>query len=254
MVADLHASSYLVDGTDLQAAGVALTHDGAGLWDGLSEDVGTMQTPGRDGATITGGAFRPFTHSTMYQVRGASFDAVWAAVVALRRRCKPGRTITLTRSMPDPDGTAANTAHTTTARRQTDRIEWFGRTAAQVDIDWLVTGPWHGPSTNVASAVGAHTILGDTRTRRMTFTLAAGAARTITNTTNGYAFTFATTVPSGGVIVDVEARTATAVTGGADLSRYLQWSKAAPMQLEAGSNTFTVSAGSASIDYQPAYL
>jgi hypothetical protein len=255
MAADLSASAYFADGTDLAATGVSLTHDGAGLYSGLAEDVGVATYPGSDAGTILGGAYRPFQHATMYLVRGGSFDDVWSKIRALRRRCKPGRTVTLTRQMPDPDGTDANTPATATARRQTDRVEWLAETAAVVDIDWLIVdGVWQGSAVAIAVAAGVQTILGDTRTRRMTLTLAAGAARTVTNTTNGYAFTFGTTVPSGGIIVDVAARTATAITGGADYSAYLSWTKDLPMQLEAGSNTLTVSAGSASISYQPAYL
>lgn len=254
MTADIGASAYLVDGVDLVASGIELTHDGAGLWSGLTEDVGIDTFPGSDGGAVVGGAFHPFMHSTMYTVRRASDEAVWAAVVALRRRCKPGRTVTLTRRMPDPEGSAANTDQTTTARRVTDRPIWLAKTGATLDIDWWVTDPWHGASTNIASGAGTHTILGDTRTRRMTLTLAAGAARTISNTTNGYYVQFLTTVPSGGVLIDVEARTATAITGGADLSAYLQWGKTHPFQLEAGSNVLATDAASFSVDYQPAYL
>lgn len=254
MPADLSASAYLVDSVDLAATGVDLTHDGAGLWTGLAEDIAVNLFPGADGGSIGGGLFKPYTHSTMYTVRAHGFDAVWAAIRALRRRCKPGVTVTLTRRMPDPDGTDANTNQTTTARRQTDRISWLGDSAAVVDIDWLVTdGPWYGPAVAIASVAGVQSVAGDIPTHRMTVTLAAGAARTVTNTTNGHWFTFGTTVPTGGVLIDVEARTATAITGGADLSAYLSWGKAYPMRLNSGSNTLTVSAGSAAISYQPAY-
>lgn len=254
MAADLKASTYLVDGVDLEAVGVQLTHDGGGLWSGSNETLGVSLSPGVNGGRIDGGIFQPFTHSTMYLVRAASFDAVWTAIRALRRRCKPGVTVTLTRQMPDPEGTDANVDHTTTARRQADRVSWLAESAAVVDIDWLIADtPWHGPAVAIADAAGTHDIDGDLATHRMEITLAAGAARTITNTTNGHWFTFSTTVPTGGVLVDVEARTATAITGGADLSAYLSWGKVLPMRLNAGSNTLTVSAGTASISYQPAY-
>lgn len=254
MTADIAASGYLVDGNDLAVDGVELTHDGAGLWSGLSEDVGTDTFPGADGGDITDGRFLPYTHSTMYKLRAATQETAWAGIVALRRRCKPGRTVTLTRRMPDPDGTDANTLHTTTARRLTDRPAWLGKRGLVVDIDWWVTEPWHGPSTNIASGAGTHTILGDTRTYRMTITLAAGAQRTVSNNTNGYFVQFYATVPSGGVLIDVEARTATAITSGTDMSQYLVWPKNLPFRLEPGANVLSTDVASFSVDYQPAYL
>lgn len=254
MVASLAASTYLVDGTDLQTTGVRLHHDGAGLWAGLTETVSSEAPPGIEGGFITGGEFRPYVLSTMFIVRGTGFDDVWSQIVALRRRCKPGRTVTLTRRMPDPDGTPANTSLTTTARRQTDRLTWRGEMIALLDIDWLITEPWHGASVNIASGAGTHTILGDIRTNRMTITLAAGAARTIANQTNGYSFVYLGTVPAGGVLVDVEARTATAITGGADMSSALFWSKSDLLRLETGDNVLATDASSFSVSYQPAYL
>lgn len=254
MAADLTASAYLVDDVDVADANSYLTHDGAGLWAGVTETVGVSTTPGRSGGDITGGVFQPFTLSTMYVVKASTTLGVWAAIRALRRRCKPGRTVTLTRRMPDPEGSDSNVDHTTTGRRQTDRVAWIASRAAQVDIDWLIAdSPWHGDSVNVAAAAGTFDVDGDIPTSRMTVTLAAGAARTVTNTTNGHGFTFSTAVPTGGVVIDVEAQTATAITGGADMSAYLSWTKVHPMVLNPGSNTLTVSAGTASIDYQPAY-
>ena len=256
MVASLKASTYLVDGVDLEAAGVELTHDGAGLWSGLSEDIGLSTFPGTDGGLIGGGMFRPYTHSTMYLVRGTGFDNVWTKIVALRRRCKPGQTVTLTRQMPDPEGTAANTNHTTTARRQTDRVSWLSDIAAAIDIDWLIAdSPWYASAVAIGSAAGSQSIAGDVPTHRMTLTLAAGAARTITNTTTGHAFTYSATVPASGVLVDVEARTAVdlSTSPAADVSQYLSWTKFYPMRFQPGTNVLTVSAGSASVSYQPAY-
>lgn len=256
MTADLGSSAWKVDGTDLAIAGsVVLTHDGSGLWDGQGEDITVVTYPGVNEGTIAGGRFSPYTRSTMYQVKAARYDATWAAMRALRRRCKPGRTITLTRVMPDPEGTDTNVSATTTARRQGDRPSWTTGGIAHLDIDWLITGgPFLAPAVSIPSAGGTQSVYGDVPTRKMTVTLAAGAARTVTNTTNGFWFTFGTTVPSGGIVVDVAQRTATAITGGADYSAYLSWGKAAPFQLEPGSNVLTVSAGSASISYQPAYL
>jgi len=255
MPADLKASTYLVDGVDLETTDVALTHDGNGLWVGVAEDIGVAQYAGIDGGIVGGGVVPPFTHSTMFIIRGTGFADVWSKIVALRRRCKPRRTVTLTRRMPDPDGTDANTDATTTARQQgAPRVDWAGGSAATVDIDWLITGgPWLGASVAIA-AVGTVTIKGDLPTRAITATLSAGAVNpVITNTSNLYTFRYVGTVPTGGVLVDVRTRKATAITGSVDVSSALKWSKDAPFQLDPGSQTLTVSAGTASFTYLPAY-
>ena len=256
MTADITASAYLVDGVDLHVAGVDLLHDGSGLWDGLTEDVDVATAAGVAGGTVAGGVFSPYTLSTMYEITGANAAAVTAALVALRRRCKPGRTVTLTRRMPDPEGTDANIDLTATARRIADRVVWVGKNnRAQVDIDWRIAGgPWQGASVSIP-AVGTVTITGDVPTRSITATLAAGAADpVVTNTTNGYTFRYVGTVPTGGVTVDVKARKATKVSDSSDVSSALKWSKDAPFQLDPGSQTITVSAGTVSFTYLPAYV
>jgi hypothetical protein len=256
MSASLQASTYLVDGTDLQVSGVELLHDGSGLWSGIAENIGVATSAGANGGRITGGVLPPFTHSTMFEVTAANAQAVWAAVVALRRRCKPGRTVTLTRRMPDPDGTDANTDATTTGRMQGDpRVAWIEKNnRAQVDIDWLITGgPWYGASESIA-AVGAVTVKGDSPTRKITATLSGGAANPVVSNTNGYSFRYVGTVPTGGVLVDVLARTATGITGSVPLTANLRWAKDDPFQLDPGAQTLAVSAGTASFTYYPAYV
>lgn len=255
MVADLSASGYLVDGVALAATGVRLTHDGAGLWSGFSESIGVSTAAGVDGGVVGGGVVPPFTLSTMYQIRANGFDAVWESIVALRRRCKPRQTVTLTRQMPDPDGTDANTNLTTTARRQADRIVWYGSDVASVDIDWLITGgPFLGASEAIA-AVGAVTVKGDVPTVAITATLSAGAVDpVVANSGNGYLFRYVGTVPAGGVLVDVRNRTATRIADSVDVSSALRWSKADLFQLDPGGQTITTTDGTVSFTYLPAYL
>jgi hypothetical protein len=163
-----------------------------------------------------------------------------------------GQSQTLTRRKITSGG---NLDATQTAIVRTAAERWLSDTACTLLLSVeTLDGPWYGSAVSISSAAGTQTITGEAHTRKMTLTLAAGAARTVTNTTNGYAFTFSTTVPTGGILVDVVARTATAITGGADYSGYLSWTKLAPLQLEPGTNILTVSAGTASISYQPAYL
>ena len=73
----------------------------------------------------------------------------------------------------------------------------------------------------------------------------------MTNATNGYTFRYVGTVPSGGVVVDVVNRTA--MNGSTNVSSALKWSKDDPFQLDPGSQTLTVSAGTVSFTYYPAY-
>lgn len=253
MAASLKASKYLVDSTDLAASGVALIHDGAGLWAGLSESIGVATAAGANGGDVSGGVFPPYVHSTMYRIDAAGYDAVDAAFRALRRRCKPGRTITLTKQIPDPEGGASNVNLTTQARRQGDRPEWLTGNSMQVDIDWLIVdGLWIGAEESI-SAVGAVTVKGDLPTSQVTVTIAAGAVDPVLSNTNGYSLRYVGTVPAGGVEVDVANRRATGLTGPVDLSANLRWSKDDPFQLDPGAQTLAISSGSASFDYLPAY-
>jgi hypothetical protein len=255
MPASLAASTFLVDGVDVLATGVTLAHDGAGVWDGLEEDVSVATYAGVDGGTVAGGDFRPYVRSVEFLVRGADYDTTWARIRALRRRCKPGQTVTLTRQMPDQEGVDTNASLTTTAHRQTDRVMWAAPGLASVDVDWLIVGgPWSGAQVTITNAAGTRTILGDLRTQKVTATLSAGAVNpTVANTTNGFSFTWTGTVPTGGVEVDVVQRKATKLSDSSDVSSALTWAKVAPFQLNPGDNVITVSSGTCDLAYYPAY-
>lgn len=254
MSASLRDAAHLVDGVDLADASTYLTHDGAGLWSGLTETISVSTAAGVNGGTVAGGVFVPYVYPTMYAAKAASSDAAWALIRALRRRCKPGRTVTLTRLVPDPEGTDANVTQTTTARRQGDRPEWLeANNRVNLDIDWLITGgPWLGDAVAIG-AVGAVTVKGDLPTRLITVTLAAGGVNPVLTNTNGYTLRYIGTVPAGGVTVDVANRRATGITGSVDLSANLRWSKDAPFQLDPDAQTLAISSGSASFTYYPAY-
>lgn len=255
MSTNLDSSTVKVDGTDLATTGVVVVWGGS-LFDAVQDTFSSLDFAGVDTSDTTDSVARTTTWSVRCKVTGSDLDDAWSKIRALRRRTKPGRKVAITRYMPGGESDSL-VSLVAAGRRLGDTVAWNDENDRQavVQTDFMVLGYWYPATpTTISDAAGAQSIAGDVRTHRMTFTLAAGAARTITNTTNGFWFTFGTTVPSGGILVDVEARTATAITGGADYSAYLSWSKQLLMRLEAGSNTLTVSAGSASISYQPAYL
>jgi hypothetical protein len=241
--------TLLFSGTDL--ASLCIVEDLSDFWSSSDLRGDLASYPGVDG---TANAARPIASklcSGQVSVVGDTLTATEDAVAALKAILRAGRSQTVTRRKIV---TAGNLDVTQSAIVRTAAERWLSNSACTLLLGVeLLDGPWYGAAVTIAVAAGTQTIVGDVRTHRMTLTLAAGAARTIANTTTGHSFTFGTTVPSGGVLIDVEARTATAITGGADVSAYLSWTKTYPMQFEPGSNVLTVSAGSASISYQPAY-
>jgi hypothetical protein len=243
------AGTLLFGGTDL--ASLCVVEDLTDFWS--SSDVrGDLPVyPGADGAAAVQ---RPVSSKLSVCQATIAVDTHIAAedgVAAVKALLRQGESQTVTRRKVITAGNL-DTTQTGIVRNVAER--WIGISSCTLLIGVeLLDGLWYGAAVAISSAAGTTSVAGEASTHRMTLTLAAGGARTITNTTNGHWLTFSTTVPTGGVLIDVEARTATAITGGADLSAYLSWGKTYPMRLNAGSNTLTVSAVSASISYQPAY-
>lgn len=255
MSTNLDSSAVKVDGTDLAVAGVQLLWEGS-LFDAYEDTFDEVSYPGFDQSDASEGFARPTTWSVRYRVTGSDLDDTWAKIRALRRRTKPGKKVQLTRYMV---GGESNTLVSllTYGRRIGDTIAWPDENDQQaiVATDFRLLGFWYpSAATSISSAAGTQSIAGDRPTRKMTATLSAGAANpVVTNSTNGYTFRYVGTVPTGGVAVDIEARRATKVSDSSDVSSALKWSKAAPFQLDAGSNTITVSAGTCALSYYPAY-
>lgn len=260
MVAIQGEATLLLDGVDIEDLTECV--EGPVVWpyQGWTQRGEFPQFPAIDGATFIRQPYDTAVLPLQVTLRSPACSggdvvlstgtALRDAVRQLRAACRPDRQLTLTRLWADGTSeTAAGKFLNITPARPVRNI-------IQTLVEFTLLELWYGAEESIASAAGSHEILGDTRTHRMEITLAVGAARTITNTVTGHWLTFSTTVPTGGILIDVEARTATAVTGGADYSAFLSWGKDFPMALDpaAGDNTLTVSAGSASIVYQPAYL
>lgn len=251
----LDSSTVKVDGTDMSASGVEVLWAGS-LFDAIDDVFDSISYPGRDESDVTEGFIRPVTWTVRHRITGADLDDAWSKIRATRRRTKPGRKVQLTRYMPNGESNAL-IALTTYARRLGDTIAWDDQNDRQAVLatDFMLLGPWYPAAvTSISDAAGTQNIAGDRPTRKITATLSAGAANPIiANTTNGYAFRYVGTVPSGGVEVDVLTRRATGLTGAVDLSANLRWSKSDPFQLDPGDNVITVSAGTCALDYYPAY-
>lgn len=253
MVAISGEATLLLDGTDIEDLTECV--EGPVVWpyQGFTQRGDFPTYPGVDGGAYVSQPYDKGLLPVQVTLRspacsGGAGQALRVELDALRTACKPDRAITLRRLWPDAtyQDAAGKFLNITPARPV--------RNVMSCLVEFTLLGLWYGPSTNIATGAGTHTIAGSTRTHRMTVTLNAGTARTVANSTNGYSFQFLTTVPAGGILVNVEARTATAISGGADYSQYLHWAKNFPMRLDPGPNTLATDAGTFSVDYQPAYL
>jgi hypothetical protein len=244
------SGALLFSGTDL--ASLCIVEDLSEFWS--SSDVrGDLSTyAGVPGAS-------PQRRPMSNQVRSGQVSVVDAdtlaqaedAVAAVKAALRVNRAQTLTRRKVTGAG---NLDATQTAIVRTVAERWLNNNTCTLLLGVeLCDGYWLGASEAIG-AVGAVTVKGDLPTRLVTVTLAAGAVDpVVTNATNGYTFRYIGTVPAGGVSVDVAARRATGITGSVDLSANLRWSKSDPFQLDPGANTLTISSGSASFTYYPAY-
>lgn len=240
--------TLLIDGTDVKVAGVRQIRVWSGISDVASLRGGNALIPLADGETWVEKPFDTYTLPLDLVLLGSGRQAFNDARRTLLRLVKPGRTVTLSRRVGYGTG---NETHTALAEYATGlNPSMTGLDVGQLLLEMRILGGlWYGAAVTIGA--GASTITGDVRTRRMTATVSAGMDPTVTNTTNGYAFTVSgdTTTP---VEVDVEAMTAS--DSGGDCSDRLSWTRTWPMQLEAGSNTLTISSGTLSVEYQPAYL
>lgn len=241
--------TILVDGVDVASAARIVK-----VWEGVhvgAEQRGELLTyPGRDGQVDVDQPFDATVLSLGLIVRGGSGEVTGFndQYRTLRRLCKPGKTVTLTKQLSYSTGNEEYTATGKLLRITPGQLTPADYRAV---VEFLnLDGLWYGAPTAIGT--GAVTVAGDVRTQRMTITLTgAGSSKTLTNTTNGWSLTYAGTTASS-VVIDVEAMTAT--QGGVDKSSLLSWTKGMPMRLEPGANTLTISAGAAAISYRPAFL
>jgi hypothetical protein len=209
-----------------------------------------IEFPTKDGSTD---ADQPFGSSVLgigLMVQGGSSEVTGFndQYRTLKRLCKPGRTVTLTKEL---SYTTGNESYTQTAKLRSLSPQQQSPADYKVLVEFtLLDGLWFGSAVTIGA--GTSTVTGDVRTRRMTVTISGGSSpKTVTNSTNGWALTYTGSTATA-VVIDVENMTAT--QGASDVSGNLSWTRDFPMQLEAGSNTLAISSGTLSIAYQPAFL
>lgn len=246
----MSTGTLLFSGTDL--ATVCLVEDLSEFWSSADVRGDLPVYAGISGATAQR---RPVASRVasgqVTTLETSTLAATEDAVAAIKALLKIGQAQTATRRKVTGAGNL-DTTQAVIARTVEERWAADGLACTLLIGMETLDGPWYGASTAIA-AVGAVTIKGDSPTRAITATISGGAVNPVVTNTNGYTFRFVGTVPTGGVLVDVRARTATAVTGGANLSSSLKWSKDAPFQLDPGSQTLTTSTGTVSFTYLPAY-
>lgn len=242
------ADTLLVDGLELPSS-VCLEWPYEWPYQAV-EDAGEAITyPGLDGGLPGGSLYPPSVLAVPMTISTGddcedTLSAANARLLEVRAALKPGREVTLTKrlSRPEPDAPLDLTARA--------RLVSMPTTRAAVDVFravaefMLLDGVWYGPEVTIAPGAAVE-VLGDTRTHRMTITLTGATDVTLTNHTNGWSLTFAGT----DCIIENES---IAVTSGNPAN--LSWKKRLPFRLDPGPNNITVSAGSASIAYRPAYL
>lgn len=245
----MSTGTLLFSGTDL--ATVCIVVDLSDFWSSAEPRGDLPVYAGVPGAVAQRRPTATKQCTAQVHVYGDDLPGTEDAVAAVKALVRQGLVQTVTRRKITGAGNL-DTTQSTIVRSVIER--WINETDCTLLIGVeTLDGHWYGASVAIA-AVGTVTVKGDSPTRAITATLSAGAVNpVVTNTTNGYTFRYVGTVPAGGVVVDVRNRTATALTGGADHSDALKWSKDDPFQLDPGSQTLTVSAGTASFTYLPAY-
>lgn len=244
------ANTILIDGTD-----IATTARIVKQWEGVHDTAtlrGNLVTyPGADGETDTDQPFGPTILGLGLVLLGSTITTFNDQYQTLRRLCRPGGTVTLTKQL---DLTAGTQSYTATCKLRRCTPSQLSPSAYAVALEFSVLdGVWHGSQVTQAISNGSNTpsISGELRTKRMTITLTGGTTPTLTNSTTGHSLHFNGTM-SAPVIIDVENGTAT--RSSADVSEALTWTKLSPFALLPGTNTIVLAGGgSASIAYYPAY-
>lgn len=246
----MSTGTLLLSGTDL--ASVCIVEDLSDFWSTSDLRGDLPVSAGVPGAApLRRPVASKIRSGTVTTFEAASLAAVEDAVASIKALLRINRSQVATRRKVTGTGNL-DTTQTVIVRGAEER--WVGNVSCTLILSVeTCDGPWYAASESIA-AVGTVTVKGDSPTRKITATLSAGAVDPVVSNSNGYSFRYVGTVPAGGVLVDVAARTATGITGSVPLSANLRWAKDDPFQLDPGSQILTVSTGSVSFTYLPAYV
>ncbi len=231
----------IIDGTPLSSLSLCVT-DLSGLNTITGSRGGNVQFPGVNGETFVPKPMDTNTISFGVAINGTAIQDFNAVYRAFKILVRPGKLLALQRNLGYATGNETHIADGECPGFITPEMVAmkFGRFTFELRV---LTGVWFNNTTTITSPSNSTvSILGETNTRRMTISMTSG---TLTNTTTGASLTYS---GSGTATIDVEAMTA---NNGSDVSSQLTWTKAFPMELAPGNNTFI---GSATITYRAAYL
>lgn len=246
--------TYLVDGTNLEVAGVRLMEviEGTHVTPSLRGEL--PQFAGIDGVMDVDQPFDSTVISFGLVVVGPTRQQFNDNYKTLRRLIKVGKTVTLTRTLSSSGGDQVATA-VAKFDGGLEPAQMAPGVFRMVLRMRLLSGLWYGATSVQSITPGLNTItpFGDTITKRMTVTLTGGTTPTLRNATLDYELSFGGSMGSP-VVIDVQ--TGTATQGATDVTADLTFNRVLPFALLGGStNSITLSStGSASISYSPAHL
>ena len=202
-----------------------------------------------DGGSMGDPTYPPTIESIVVSLFGDCDEETWGHANQRYRNmiqaCKPGRDVVLTRRREYPSNVVEE--QTCRARYIQSSLTRPQVAENQAVVDFVnLDGLWYGDEV-IEAAPGTLTVPGDVRTHRMTVTL-TGTDPVLTNTTTGSVLSY-TGDATGGVTLEVDSVT---VLSGSVAN--WSWNQRLPFRLLPGENVLTVTGGTASITYQPAYL
>lgn len=244
--------ALLVNGVDLATFGCVQLLDG--IWEVSLPRGDDLTIPGLDGEIWTDKPYGAGTVDIGLILSGTTTTDFNDQYRALKILIQPGSLLTLSRHLSYTTGNEVHTANATFASGLSPTVTFlrFGKTTITFK---LLDGVWYDTSTYSFSVSpgGSVTVtgVGETRTHKMTITMAPLSA--ITNVTTGHTLSFAKTGDDS-TTISVDVMNISAHQGGNDVTQFMEWNMRYPFRIIPGAQSLLYAgAGSASGTYTPAY-